>query len=95
MSHKPHNLVASKLCILQQFTANILPVSHAQTAAVIPGNHDAADVIHTSHGAFRADRRCLGIVHPNKLYTGTDRIFLSDTFDRLFTRKSHAAHFRF
>ena len=44
-----------KLCILQQFTANILPVSHAQTAAVIPGNHDAADVIHTSHGAFRAD----------------------------------------
>ena len=44
-----------KLCLLQQFTANILPVSHAQTAAVIPSNHDAADVIHTSHDAFRAD----------------------------------------
>ena len=43
----------------------------------------------------RADRRCLGIVHLNKLHTGADRIFFSDTLDRLFTRKSHAAHLRF
>lgn len=95
MSYKLHDLVVRKLCILQQFTANILPVSHAQTAAVIPGNHDAADVIHTSHGAFRADRRCLWVIHLNKLHTGADRVFLTDTLDRLFTRKSHAAHLRF
>ena len=31
----------------------------------------------------------------NKLHTGADRVFLTDTLDRLFTRKSHAAHLRF
>ena len=86
--------MAEKLCVLQQFTTEILVVGNAQTAAVIPGNHDGTDIVDTTHGAFCANRRCLGIVHPNKLYTAADRVFLTDTLDRLFTRKSHAAHLR-
>ena len=84
--------MAEKLCVLQQFTAEILAVGNAQTAAVIPGNHDAADVIHASHSALCADRWCLRVIHLNKLHKAVGRVFLTDALDCFFTGKSHDQH---
>ena len=53
------------------------------------------DIIHTSHGAFRADRWSLGIVHPNKYDPCADRVFFANTLDCFLTRKSHVLYLRF
>ncbi|EJX40226.1 hypothetical protein HMPREF1366_03076 [Enterococcus faecium ERV26] len=56
-------------CVLD-LSAQVFSERHGKAAAVVPGDHDGADIIHAHHSALCADWRCLGIVHPQQLHSG-------------------------
>ncbi len=78
-------------CVLD-LSAQILSKRHGKAAAVVPRDHDGADIIHAHHSALCADWRCLGIVHPQQLYSGAGRKLLADTLHDFSTWKLHGLH---
>ena len=62
-----------------------------QTAAVVPGNQDAADVIDATHGAFRTDGWSLRIIHLHQFHPCSLGETLTKGLQRLFGNHSHTS----
>lgn len=78
VTDKLHNDLRQKLCILQLLSlypaTEINTPGNRKAGAIVPMDHDAADVIHADHRTQGANGRGLNIIHANELNAGSEGI---------------------